>query len=97
MAIKVNSYYIVSSFATLHEPWRVLGDGETIIITKPENTFEIDSERGLYSMLYDKNCTTHSFRTKDVEMIMMTDYGVTLYKKKDVRDDRTNKKNDTKI
>jgi hypothetical protein len=94
--IKVNAYRIVSSFATLHECWWLLSDGETVIITKPENAIEIDREKHLYSLLYDKNSITHSFRVKDTEMIIMTDYGITFYKKKDARDD-SNKENATEI
>lgn len=93
---RVNAYNFVAAFATKTEKWWVLSDGEVAIVVKPENAFEIDQERHLYSLMYQKDATTHSFRVKDIEMIMMTDYGITLYKKKDIRDD-SNKKNDAKI
>ena len=91
---KVNMYHLVSSFATLHEVWWVLSDGETVIITKPENAFEVDKEKHMYSLLYTKDKIVHSFRVKTTGMIIMTDFGISLY---EVDHDRTNKKDDTKI
>ncbi len=93
--VKVNAYYIVSSFATANEHWWVLSDGEVVIITKPENAFEIDQENHKYSVLYWKDAITHSFTVKETEMIMMTDFGIVLYKKKDKNG--SNKQNVTKI
>lgn len=92
----VNAYYFVAAFSTKEEQWWVLSDGGVAIVVKPENAIMVNDEKPLYSVLYQKDMTTHSFRVKDVEMIMMTDYGITLYKKKDARDD-SNKKNVTKI
>lgn len=93
---KVNAYYFVAAFATKTEKWWVLSDGEVAIVVKPENVFEVDQEKHLFSLMYQRDTTTHTFRVKDTEMIVMTDYGITLYKKKDATDD-SNKNNDAKI
>jgi hypothetical protein len=86
----------MSSFTTGEGRWWILGDDKIIIITKPENAVEMNREEHMYSLLYSKDAMTHTFTVKDTEMIIMTDYGITLYKKKDARDD-SNKKNATKI
>ena len=94
--IKVNAYYIVSSFGTEKERWRVLSDGRICIIVKPEDTFLVNEERGLYSVTLAKQGSATILEGNLIHSIMIhSDRHITIIRQGD-KDD-SNKQNVAKI
>jgi len=92
--VKVNAYHKVATFTTRKKCWWVLSDGNVAFIVKPENAVLVKEEELLYSILYSSNnAKVFKFKPKDIEMIMITQYGITLRERKE----NGNKKDDTKI
>ncbi len=93
--IKVNAYYKIAAFNTGEKCWWVLSDGNVAFIIKPENAVLVKDGEPLYSVLYSSNnAKVHKFESKDIEMIMITQYGITLRER---NKNDNNKKNVTKI
>jgi len=53
MPDKINMYYPVYSLTGNH--WIVLSDGRKSIIVKPSDVVQINSERGMYSIILPKS------------------------------------------
>lgn len=64
------------------------------MVVKPGNAIMVKDEEPLYSVLYNSSATVHKFESKDIEMIMITQHGITLRER--TKND-SNKKNTTKI
>lgn len=93
--VKVNAYYIVSSFAAGKECWWVLSDGDIAIITKPENVFEIDRENHKYSILQDKDSSYTTLSGAELSLLFIRNNEVTIVRKGEKNG--SNKQNVTKI
>ncbi len=94
--VKVNAYYIVSSFAAGKECWWVLSDGETAIIVRPENVFEMDKEKGLWSIIIPKHLDCTKITRKHIHSIMKDGSESITLVERDMKNG-SNKQNVTKI
>ena len=80
--MKVNAYQWIASIPTLStekEYWRLLSDGCSTIVARPECTVCIDDVNEIYSLKYDKSNT--SIELKDVQMIIVDAFKVTIVRK----------------
>ena len=73
----------------------MLSDGQVCIIVRPEDTFLMDEEKGLYSVRSLKDAETHTALVKDVRAIIISEFGISLYKRNS--EDDNDKKDATKI
>ena len=95
---KVDSYYKVGTFLIGKTRWWILKHGRGVVITRSDNAFVINKEAGEYALLYDKTVSFNTSKSKnELQLVIMDEFRITTVRKGGFLNDRTDKKNDTKI